>query len=135
MKVPHGHIWCNSYASHRIVLVAALSLPLGCRTLESAIENSPQKSIIFTTGSYQLSGRVVDSETEKPIKGAEISTGRSAFQTAKTDILGVFNLKIRGYEKQMSVLQIFVSKKGYDTRMLTISRTHVGNVYLEPAQQ
>ncbi|GMQ81542.1 MAG: hypothetical protein BMS9Abin05_0974 [Rhodothermia bacterium] len=130
MTTSHARIRGTTSPVHWVTVFAAFGLVLGCSHLEGSIENMPPQSLMLVTGSYEIGGRVVDAITRVPIEGAEISTGKSAFQTTRTDSLGVFRLKLRGYSQQMKVRQLFISKKGYETEMLVFSGTDAGTIIL-----
>ncbi|MCH8247644.1 MAG: hypothetical protein IH951_14740 [Bacteroidetes bacterium] len=130
MKTSPGHI-VDHFSKPCWVIVIAFCLLSGCNNLDGLIENMPRQSLTLITGSYEISGLVVDAATGDPIQGVEISTGKSAFQVAKSDSLGAFRLKLRGYSQQINVRQVIVSKRGYETKMLVYSGLDTGTIFLK----
>ena len=130
MKTSPGQ-FLDHFSKSCWVIVIAFCLLSGCHNLDGLIENMPRHSLTLITGSYEIRGLVVDAATGDPIQGVEISTGKSAFQAAKTDSLGAFRLKLRGHSQQINVRQVIVSKRGYETKMLVYSGLDTGTIVLK----
>ena len=119
-----------------IILVFVLPLLIvACASINESVDSGALPGLRLQTGSYELTGIVLSADTMNPIEGAEISTGKSGFSITKSDSLGVFVLKMRGYVQQMGVKQLLFSKRGFETKMLNTSRTNVGTIVLRKDEQ
>ena len=128
-----GCLILTQYSRLMVSLIGIMALFSGCTGVQSVGEygSSFLASGVLLTGSFEVVGIVIDADTGRAIRDAQVSIAINGMRSTDTDSLGHFTVKCLGYEQMVRTYQLVVSKKRYQTRMDMYTNVDAGTIRLK----